>query len=672
VRRLALIALATVGACTRAPAPRSAATTTAPTAAAALTSSDDEVRSNVTRADYAGSEACVRCHPAIAAAWRASPMHGMTRAVRDARLQARWSGAFSFVHDRVLFDERDGVRRMTIESAGQPTTTFRVTKVVGGHHREDYVGVEEVGGMAPAQPRPGDERVLPASWSFAAQAWRYKGYSVMTPERPGLRPGAHWSRVCIFCHNTVPLLSTVLGSLAAPKTREARRGGLGGEAPASKTGPYQGITVDKSLPPPLRATIEVTDPAALARAIDLELDRFDAHAPDGADLPARAATLIRATRARFGERDLVELGIGCESCHGGSIEHTRHPGVSPSYTLRGPLRLVGPGGAPLTRAQTINRVCARCHQVLFTGYPFTWEGGRRLDDAPGGSHINSGEARDLMMGGCATKLACTACHDPHAPDNAARAQALEGPAGVALCVGCHPQYASTEAQRAHSHHDPAGAGGHCFACHLPRKNMSLDNKLTRYHRVGSPTDAARVERDRPIECALCHAGKTTGALLDAMQAWWGKPAPADRAAVERLNGGAGALPLVATLRLGKAHEQAAALGALAEHARDLPDTTRPTAVPLVGALLLHPIPIVRYFADAAFAALTREPTAVDLFAPRETLRAQIAARVKAAGYQPLILDGPAPTAAPADGDRSACWRRPVTATYLMVRTFPAE
>ena len=63
--------------------------------------------------------------------------------------------------------------------------------------------------------------------------------------------------------------------------------------------------------------------------------------------------------------------------------------------------------------------CARCHQVLFSRYPYTWEGGRRTDQ-PGGSHITSGEGRDFLLSKCSQGLACTSCHDPHGADQADR------------------------------------------------------------------------------------------------------------------------------------------------------------------------------------------------------------------------------------------------------------
>ena len=66
-----------------------------------------------------------------------------------------------------------------------------------------------------------------------------------------------------------------------------------------------------------------------------------------------------------------------------------------------------PRGQTGTRAQWINHTCAKCHTVLFTHYPWTWEGGERKERMPGGSSISSGEGRDFQLGGCSSQMACT-------------------------------------------------------------------------------------------------------------------------------------------------------------------------------------------------------------------------------------------------------------------------
>jgi hypothetical protein len=171
--------------------------------------------------------------------------------------------------------------------------------------------------------------------------------------------------------------------------------------------------------------------------------------------------------------------------------------------------------------------------------------------------------------------------------------------------------------------------------------MSLENRLGRYHRVGSPTERLRVERDRPLECALCHPGKTVRALVSEMESFWPqKEGPYDRGALERLYGSLDDDVLRATLRLGKPHEQAVALQTLGE-AHD------GKALPLVAAQLIHAVPIVRYFAAAALGKILGKPVALDLFRDDRAIAADAARLVG----EPLAAGGGRrPDPAAADGE----------------------
>jgi hypothetical protein len=191
-------------------------------------------------------------------------------------------------------------------------------------------------------------------------------------------------------------------------------------------------------------------------------------------------------------------------------------------------------------------------------------------------------------------------------------RALGTPAGNATCTACHAELADAERLRAHAHHDPAGAGGACIACHMPRKNMGLDGVLTRYHRIGSPTDPARVLGDRPLECALCHADRSVGALVDAMEKWWAVRYPRQR--LEELYGSLEANALVATLARGKPHEQAVAIATLGEAGmRD--------AAPAVAGQLLSAYPLVREWARRALVSMLGHCD-VDLSADDATIARQ--------------------------------------------------
>src|SRR3954470_17731816 len=150
---------------------------------------DGEVQSNITRADYAGSAACARCHEKEYAAWRDSPMHRMTRNVHETEISAPFEGAsFAFRADSVHLEQQGKERFMRLHRAQGRDTLFRVSKVIGGRLREDFVGAE-VDPAAPLGPARDDERILPISYLVFNGEWRYKGYSVMVRERPQLEAG---------------------------------------------------------------------------------------------------------------------------------------------------------------------------------------------------------------------------------------------------------------------------------------------------------------------------------------------------------------------------------------------------------------------------------------------------------------------------------------------------
>jgi len=552
-----------------------------------------EVRSNITRADYAGSAACAGCHVREYNAWLDSPMHRMTRDLRQTSSKASFSGGtFTFREDSVRMEEIAGQRFMRLSGGGErkQDSLFRVTKVIGGRYREDFVGAE-VDPESPLATARDVERVLPVSYLIFNGEWRYKGYSVMVRERPSLEPGVVWKTSCIFCHNTTPTLSLLLDDVYGERAHG-----------------YQG-SASVELPDDKRPRYVVRDESALKRALAAELTQLGKPRDLGDYGLKRALTVsIDATRDAFDEQHLVELGIGCEACHGGAREHTQNPGrVRPTLALRSEfLEATTASGAEPSHAQDVNRVCAKCHTVLFSRYPYTWEGRSRRPD-PGGSTINSGEARDFSLGGCSTQQSCVHCHDPHAEDPKSSLLALEGPKGDASCASCHQQFRGAAAQRAHTHHPADSEGSHCLNCHMPKKNMGLAYELTRYHRIGSPTDRERVEGDRPLECALCHTDKSVDQLVSTMERLWHKRY--DRNALRRLYGqDLRVNALEATLRYGKAHEQGTAV-AIAGRDR------RRDWLPLVTEQLANDYPLVRYFARHAIERITEAPLPIDMNAP---------------------------------------------------------
>jgi predicted CXXCH cytochrome family protein len=555
-----------------------------------------EVRSNLVRADYAGSQACAGCHEREYAAWLDSPMHRMTRDLQKTQISAPFSGStFAFQGDSLRLEEQAGQRFMRLHSAppNSTDTLFRVTKVIGGRYREDFVGLE-VDPAAPLAGGRGAERILPVSYLVFNGEWRYKGYSVMVRERSALEPGVVWKTGCIFCHNTAPALSLLLDDIY----------GQYGERAHS----YQG-SASVELPDDKRPRYVVSDEPALKAALATELGQLgQAREIANYGLKRALTVSIDSTRDAFDEQHLVELGIGCEACHGGAREHTQNPGaVRPTLSLRSDfLRVTTAAGGEPSHAQDINRACAKCHTVLFSRYPYTWEGRTRRHN-PGGSTINSGEARDFLLGDCSSKLSCVHCHDPHGEDPKSALLALEGEKGDALCSSCHRDLRQAEALRAHTHHAADSAGSHCLNCHMPKKNLGLAYELTRYHRIGSPTDRERVEGDRPLECALCHTDKSVDELVSTMERLWHKRY--DRNALRQLYGqDLRVNALEATLRYGKPHEQGTAVAVAGrERRRDL--------LPLVSEQLANEYPLVRYFARHAIEQITQAALPIDMNRP---------------------------------------------------------
>jgi hypothetical protein len=157
---------------------------------------------------------------------------------------------------------------------------------------------------------------------------------------------------------------------------------------------------------------------------------------------------------------------------------------------------------------------------------------------------------------------------------------------------------------------------------MPKKNMSLDTRLSRYHRIGSPNDPVKVEGDRPLECALCHADWTVRTLVDTMESWW--PRRYDRGRLTRLYGSLDENPLQATLREGKPHEEAVALYLAGRLQRK--EWTGAVADQLVNSR-----PLVRYYAEQALERILGAESPLDLHQDKQHIRDAAQAWLKATG-----------------------------------------
>ena len=422
----------------------------------------------------------------------------------------------------------------------------------------------------------------------------------------GIRP--------VSCHNTVPYFDDVWGAVYEQSVTSGRAPG------------YQGEVVDRLLPPDRRFRFEIGSDRALIDAVGAEVTALGG-APFGAGRsstgPPAAEALkhgIHELRGRFAARHFVEVGIGCEACHGGSREHVDDPRVLPDFAPRSAFLAARPavgradGQAYARRADQPGCAPAvtRCSS-LATRLP--GKGGSGVVTARVSS-ITSGEGRDLLLGGCARQMSCVTCHDPHGEDRRAELERLATPAGNGVCVRCHAQYAGPAALARHAHHDPNGAGASCVGCHMPRKNMGLGYGLTRYHRIGLPDD--------PV-------GPSATVRSSARSATPTRPWPELWSPPWNAGGGESTIALrwpfstAASTRCrcrprlerGRAHEQAAALATLGTAGVK-------AAAPAIARQLVNPFPLVRYYARRALEALGAPACAVD--SERPTAEIQVAVR----------------------------------------------
>ena len=346
------------------------------------------------------------------------------------------------------------------------------------------------------------------------------------------------------------------------------------------------------------------------------------------------------------ERAVVELGIGCEACHGPAQAHARaqrsplaryarHLGLRP-----GSQDVVHPANLDHERASAL---CGRCHSQTTLSRSRDVE--RTLAFRPGQLYSDYADLEDLRSAhtsalltepdlrtqeqrdaigsmwpdgavrvagreyngtassACSTRgaMSCLSCHSLHTRPTDKHLRP-DRP-GQDACLSCHA--AQAQDIPAHTHHAPGSAGSDCLNCHMPYATYGL-LKATRQHLIDSPTDSGADTRERPNACNLCHLDQTLAWTQGHLARWYGqtpRELGPDLSALHQ-QVAAGALWMLR----GDAAQRAIA----AWHVSWPPSIqarTQPQAMtPLLIALLEDPYAAVRHIAWSALQALGQATT----------------------------------------------------------------
>jgi predicted CXXCH cytochrome family protein len=210
----------------------------------------------------------------------------------------------------------------------------------------------------------------------------------------------------------------------------------------------------------------------------------------------------------------IELGIGCESCHGPGSAHADKPTIA---------NIVSP--ARLTRTLAAD-VCGNCHVRGKSpdgkhSFPVNFRPGQAMGPQnftpvskttttswwPDGSirehrqqYIEWRESQHSFSG-----IDCTQCHTVHAQGTKFGTKAAPN----VLCRTCHPDI-STDPVTGHAPMPGAPQHSDCVACHMPPTGKSADWGDERSHRfwVIEPQTTIRLGggdiSKQPNSCQLCH------------------------------------------------------------------------------------------------------------------------------------------------------------------------
>lgn len=207
----------------------------------------------------------------------------------------------------------------------------------------------------------------------------------------------------------------------------------------------------------------------------------------------------------------IEMGVGCEACHGPSAAHAASPSADTTS--------VTPIGVD-DEDDLMLAACGSCHARRIERAPF--EPGEPFLDAfepellDTDAYYPDGQVKEELYELVSFQMArmhfegvrCWDCHDAHT-------NGTKQP-GNQLCLTCHePGYDSDD----HTHHAADTAGATCVGCHMP-VTVYMKRDARHDHSFQRPDPELTLELQVPNACNRCHTDHDAKWAAAKVQAWF--------------------------------------------------------------------------------------------------------------------------------------------------------